>query len=412
METTHQETRPRRSGATFRLNPDSPEYPMRLEYNPRNVLRPVPAALLQDYFEQRRLLADFPWVSLDGDVEPLYEAWMALPPLDRQVVSVDFQRMAGLCSKQGIQTLLDAGRSVNSDVVPVMAEGKSNVEKVFRVLLAKPDVFRVASQFSWADNLTRYWHRRRDLPQVAPDLGDDAQRELKRAISDYYKKNQDRGEYCHIEVYPRGTAQYVMIYLADYPAAVVCFESSDQLKRSLQQPAFDVVFIFDGTRGRLYLYAEGGCELRKELAQRFARHVLRQEITVDAITGPVFELDRLKDPDFRFKIEPSDGLAALSLKSIRLAAHDREPGVITFARLPRSKNGSLHGFVKRGLNTTEMPLEDLHVEYVTIQAKFTRGSTGPASVTFSLSANSCNLKDTPEHNKIRECLKRSEVLCE
>jgi hypothetical protein len=385
---------------------------MKLEYNPRNVLRAVPIELLQVYFEQRRFLGSFDWEGLDGDIEPLYSAWMALPAQDRQVVSVDFQRMTSLCSKQGIQTLLDAGRAAGIDLIPVVCDGKSNVEKVFRVLLDRPDVFRVASQFMWADNLKRYWHRRRDLPRVAPDLGEEAQAELKRAISAYYVKNQDRGEYCHIEVYPRGDAQYVMVYLADYPSAVVCFENSDQLKRSLQQQAFDVVFITDPAQGRLDLYADGGCDLRKELSQMFARHILRQEVSLDTITGPAFDLDLLKDPDFRFKIDPSDGISSLRVKSIRLSVCDREPGVITFGTAPRSKDDNLYAFIKRGLNTRDLPLEDLLVEHVTIQAKFARGNPRPASVTFSLARNSCNLKDTPEHDKIRGCLKRSEILCE
>jgi hypothetical protein len=86
--------------------------------------------------------------------------------------------------------------------------------------------------------------------------------------------------------------------------------------------------------------------------------------------------------------------------------------VITFGTAPRSKDDNLYAFIKRGLNTRDLPLEDLLVEHVTIQAKFARGNPRPASVTFSLARNSCNLKDTPEHDKIRGCLKRSEILCE
>jgi hypothetical protein len=83
-----------------------------------------------------------------------------------------------------------------------------------------------------------------------------------------------------------------------------------------------------------------------------------------------------------------------------------------FGTVPRWRDDNLYAFIKRGLNTKDLPLEDLHVEHVTIQAKFTRGNPRPASVSFNLACNSCNLKDTPEHDKIRECLKRSEILCE
>lgn len=46
---------------------------MKLEYNPRNILRVVPAQLLQEYFDQRQLLTDYDWDSFS--VDSLYAAW-------------------------------------------------------------------------------------------------------------------------------------------------------------------------------------------------------------------------------------------------------------------------------------------------------------------------------------------------
>jgi hypothetical protein len=387
---------------------------MKLEYNPRNFLRLVPAPLLREYFDQRQRLQEFDWDGLaDGNVEPIYGAWMALPAEERQAISVDFQNAVALCSKRGIHAILDAGASTGLDLVPTISGAKTNIEKVFRVLLDHPSVFRIASQFVWADNLSRHWHRRRDLPLVPPDPGPEALQELKAAISDYYVKNEGRGEYCNIEVYQRGEAHYLMVYLADYPSAVICFEDSDQLKRSLQQQAFDVVFIFRDKQGHLDLYAQGNPQKRKELRQMFAKYILRQDVSVDAAAEPAFDLERLKDPAFRFKIAPADGIKAMRLRSMRFAVPDGEGGRITFAVAPRSKEASLHGLINLGLNLNVLPLENLCVEHVTIQAAFVKANPGPKSVTFNLTShNTCNLKDTPEHDKIRECLKRSEIIRE
>jgi hypothetical protein len=102
----------------------------------------------------------------------------------------------------------------------------------------------------------------------------------------------------------------------------------------------------------------------------------------------------------------------MRLRSMRLSANGSDGGRITFAAPPRSKEYRLHKLIDRGLNTTNYPLPDLKVEQVAIQAQMLQGNPRPANVTFNLtSSNSCNLKDTPEHNKIRECLKRSEILC-
>ncbi|MDP2999085.1 MAG: hypothetical protein Q8N47_16470 [Bryobacterales bacterium] len=149
---------------------------MKLECNPRNILRVVPARMLQEYFDQRQLLTDFDWDSFS--VDSLYDAWMALPAAERQAISVDFQHVFGLTSKRGIQTIIDAGRCHGVDLVSTIGKGRASVERVFRVLLDHPQVFRVASQFAWVDNLKRHWYRRHDLPKVALDLSEGARQEL------------------------------------------------------------------------------------------------------------------------------------------------------------------------------------------------------------------------------------------
>jgi hypothetical protein len=162
---------------------------MRLEYNQRNFLRLVPTPLLGEYFQQRDLLCEFDWAQAPGDIEHLNNAIVALPGHERQAVTVDFQNADLLASRNGILTILDVGRSRGLDLLPVMGKARTNIEKVFRVLLAKPEIFRIASQFAWADNLKRYWHRRSDLPAITADTGAAAIEGLTTAISEYYVKN-------------------------------------------------------------------------------------------------------------------------------------------------------------------------------------------------------------------------------
>ena len=59
----------------------------------------------------------------------------------------------------------------------------------------------------------------------------------------------------------------------------------------------------------------------------------------------------------------------------------------------------------------ELPLSSLKIENVEIQAILEGGHPPSASVRFNLTSNNAfNLKDTPEHQRIRECLKRSELM--
>jgi hypothetical protein len=124
-----------------------------------------------------------------------------------------------------------------------------------------------------------------------------------------------------------------------------------------------------------------------------------------------FDIEKLKDPNFRFATDSLDGVRSMELCAMRLAASGANGGRITFGAQPRTSKPQLHDFIKRGLNEAHLPLNKLTVEHVTIKAQVANGSRRPASVTFNISAsNTCNLKDTTEHNKIRTCLKRSGVI--
>ena len=384
---------------------------MKPEYNQRNVLRLVPIALLKEYFHQRQLLSELDWEQAAANLDLLNDALLNLPGPERKAITVDFQNVDLLNSRKGLLSLIQVGHSRGLNLVPVMGRSRTNIAKVFRILLSQPGVFRIARQFAWADNLKRYWHRRSDLPKVPADAGPAALDRLRQAISAHYVKNEGRGEFATIEVEPRGEALYFMVYLADYPMAVVCFEDSNELRRSLQQPAFDVVFIYHEREGQLDLYAEGGCEKRKELALLFAQHVLRQDLALDAAAAPAFNLGRLKDPAFRFRIEPADGVVEMRLRAMRFQEPDGAGDTLTFTTNGRRKHSDLHGWIERGLNRKNLPLENLKVDSVTIQAVLADGKPRPKMVTFSLTArNSSNLKDTPEGRKIQDVLRRSEVV--
>ncbi|MFZ5926314.1 MAG: hypothetical protein ACOYX1_02590 [Acidobacteriota bacterium] len=384
---------------------------MKLEYNQRNFLRLVPAALLGRFFRMRGVLREIDW-DASPEVDQINDALMALPLEERQAIAVDFQNAYRLAWRQGILTLLEVGRSRGLDLVQVMGKARTNIEKVFRVFLEEPRLFRVAAQFAWADGLKRYWHRRSDLPRVPANTGPAALEALRQALAAYFVKNEGRGEFCHIEVEQRAEALYFMVYLADYPAAVVCFEDSNELKRSLQQQAFDVVFIYYQQEGRLDLYAEGSSQKRKELAQMFLKHILGVEAALDEAVAPAFDLERLKDPAFRFHIEPGDGIAAMRPRAMRFSEPQGDAHTVTFSANGRRRDGDLYAWIERGLNQVNLPLDKLKVASVTIQAVLASGNPRPKTVIFTLTArNSCNLKDTPEHRKIREVLRRSEVIC-
>jgi hypothetical protein len=243
---------------------------MRIEYNPRKFLLLVPLPMLRQYFDGRGVLGDLLWDDLtEKDYETVYLAWQALSQRARDTIGADFLDVAGLATTQGIQVIIEEGKFHRKDLVAELAALPSHIEKAFHTLLENPRVFRVASQFNYADNLKRYWHPRHDLPKTAPNLSLEARAALKKAVSEYYVENQGRGQYSDLDVYLRqDTVHYFMVYLSDYPDTFVGYDDKGTLDRHPQTPAFDVVFRYDESCGHLDLYAEGPKQLRRDLEAR------------------------------------------------------------------------------------------------------------------------------------------------
>ena len=385
---------------------------MTIEYNPKKFLLLIPIACLREYFEKRHLLADLNWNELsDKDKDVVYEAWQALPERQKAAVGVDFHNVAGLATAQGIQIMIEEGRFPKHglDLVAELAAVPSHTEKAFYVLLNHPRVFKVASQFNYADSLKRYWHPRRGLPRKPPNLTVEAREALKKAISEYYMTNQGRGEFPEIDVYLRfASVHYFIVYLADYPDTFVGYDGEGKLDRRPQLPAFDVVFRYDECRGQLDLYAEGTRQLRNDLEVIFSNTILAEDPGPEPV-GPSFDLDRLKDPKFPFVTEPADGVFSVELRSMQLAVPQDDGGRITFD-LPPYRGGDIHQLIEKGLKQTHWNLEDLPVDRVKLKFTFVNGKPRPKTVSFDLSTNSCPLKDhVPEHVVIRGCLKRWEI---
>jgi hypothetical protein len=381
---------------------------MRIEYNPKKFLLLVPLPMLRQYFEGRGVLGDLPWDDLaEKDHETVYAAWQALPLRAREAIGKDFLNVAGLATKQGVQVIIEEGKFHKKDLVAELAELPSHSEKAFYALLQHPRVFHVASQLNYADNLTRYWHPRHDLPKKPPNISAEARVALTKAVSDYYVENQGRGRYHDLDLFRHGPLHYFMVYLSDYPDTIAGFDDDGKIERQLHTPAFDVIFRYDESRGHLDLYAEGRKQLRRDLEEIFAQTALAEDLSLQSPPGVAFLLDHLKDPSFSFLAEPSDGIFNVTLRSMQLSVPEKNAGRVTFELLPYSEGGNVHQLIESALNQNNWRLEDLRVDHVKIKVTFVHGKPRAKTVTFNVSSSSCNLKEhVKEHATIKRCLRR------
>jgi hypothetical protein len=386
---------------------------MRIEYNPRKFLLLVPLPMLRQYFDGRGVLGELAWDDLkerEKDYELVYAAWQAVPTRVREAIGADFLNVAGLATKQGVQVIIEEGKFHDKDLVAELAALPSHTEKALYTLLQYPRVFRVASQLNYADNLTRYWHRRHDLPKKPPDISTEARVTLRKAVSEYYVENQGRGHYQDFDLRRHGPVHYFIVYLSDYPDAFAGFDDEGKMRRQPQTPAFDVVFRYDESRGHLDLYAEGPKQLRRDLEELFAKTVLSEDLSLQAPPGVAFYLDHLKNPSFSFLAEPADGIFNVTIRTMQLSVPDKSTGRVTFELMPYADGGNIHQLIEDALNKNNWRLEDLRVDQVKLKVTFLHGKPRPKTVTFNISPTSCPLKDhVAEHAIIKRHLKQWEI---
>jgi hypothetical protein len=280
-------------------------------------------------------------------------------------------------------------------------------EKAFWVHLNQEKIFTSAGRLNRADHLNgRYW-KRRLLPAKKPDISHPTRELLADAISKYYREQQGRGEHCTVEVYlRREKIHYFFAFPADYADTVIIYTDAGSLKRQLQKAAFEVIFAYNEGSGTLDLFVQGDKKIRREMEAIFCRLILKEELPAEEPDASPFELNGLGSRDFDFPTDPEDGVQEVRVKALRLSIVGPGFGRITFESDARTKHGDIYELMDKALNHQRLSSETVNVTQATIQVTFaTLGR--PKTITFQISyPDSCNLKDKPEHLKIKDYLKR------
>jgi hypothetical protein len=377
-------------------------------YSPKQFIRQVPNAQLRTFFERRGELTDFGWDELkEMDADPVFEAWQALPEASRNDVERWFRAIADLATAEGVQTLIEEGQFHQVDLTVPFGDLKGQHEKAFWVYLNHEKVFVSAGRLNRADHLNgRYW-RRRNLPAIKPDITHPTRDLMAAAISKFYRDNQGRGEHCRVEVFlRRENLHYFFAYPADYANTVVIYDDEGSLAWQLQKAAFEVIFAYNEASGSLDVFVQGDKTIRRALEEIFANLVLKIELPAEDPAAKPFELNGLRSREFDFPTDPEDNIKSVRVKSLRLSVVGPGFGRITLESEARTKRGDVYDLMERALDHKRLSTEMVVVTKVTLQVAF--GAAGrDRVVTFEIaSPDSCNLKDKPDHLKIKEYLKR------
>ncbi|MCD6416388.1 MAG: hypothetical protein J7M08_06800 [Planctomycetes bacterium] len=384
------------------------------DYAPKLFLRQAENVLLKEYFTARGELGDIDWDGMaETDVDAVYAAWQALPEDKVEQVEQDFRDIFDLASEDGTRALIDESRfhDPDMDLATELEEHDGFLNKAFWVFLNHRELFDLVSILDRADHLNgRYWRKRKDMPKKRPDLSAGAIKELGDALGAYYRENQGRGKWCNVEHYIRADRyHYFFAYPKDYTDTFIGYDEQGRFERRRQNPAFEVVFVYDPVDGTLDLYAKGDKNLKLDLQKLFARTILHEEIGEENRNSQPYELNRLKDRAFAFPTDPADRITGVRVRQLRLSIVGNERKRITFEVPPKGSPADIHDLISEALHEQRLPLSMVNVTSAVIQMRFSNGSgrRREKTVSFRISMpDSCNLKDKPEHLVAKKYLKR------
>ena len=195
-------------------------------------------------------------------------------------------------------------------------------------------------------------------------------------------------------------------YPADYADTVIIYDDVGDLQRQLQQAAFEVIFAYNESSGTLDLFVQGDKNLRRDIEEIFARVILKEKLPTEIAERQPYELDGLRSRDFDFPTDPEDAIQEVRVKALRLSVRGPGFGRITFESDARRKRGDIYDLMEKSLNHVRMDAEAINVTRVVLDVTYVAGGKPKTENFYIACPDTCSLKDTPEHLKLKEYLQR------
>ncbi len=181
---------------------------MAKHYTTNQFFRQTPNELLRAYFWQKGLFLDFNFNGLtEGEIEPLFSAWLDIPESDRQTIDSEFKEIFEMSCEKGFCAIRDEAEFhfqglELAEFVEKMASLSSHEEPAMITFLDHQSFWRGATCFYHADSLA-YWKKRQNLPNVTAAVDEDSIKQLAKLISEYFHLTEGRGRNCIVEPFRR-----------------------------------------------------------------------------------------------------------------------------------------------------------------------------------------------------------------
>ena len=357
------------------------------------VLRMVPNEILGQVFE-RLGHGDLGicWTGLkEREVEPVLKAISILPRHKQDRIEGALRNLFALACESGIDAIFEAALKCGDlDLPKAMPRETGPYAKAAWAWLHRPDAFEKAVLIHQVDNLS-WWRKRRDLPQIPPDTSAEALERIGQAISDLLLIEQGRGQACTVEHFSRSDGtDYFFAHPDDFVQNVTAHDDDGKLTPQILRQTFVMVFAFNADEGSLELFARLPAKLKAKIENLFAQTILGHELgtwTPEA----AYELDQLKDRNFRLATDPEDRVRVY-IRKMRLSFKNDGRRILLEVE---DGNDSIHDMIDECLNAEHVCLDDVHATLATFTFEFMPlEGRRPGTLTFDVAwPSSCSLRN-------------------
>lgn len=386
---------------------------MARQYNPKSFLRLVSNSLLEQYFSSKEALTEINFKELtETKIDPIYEAWLALPDRARSELEKDFKEIDFMATEGATKAIIDEADFHNEELGPILSDLKSHHDRAFWTFLNRPDYWKGALQFYYSDTIpASYWRKRKNIPPTPALVEPEAISRLEYEISRYFHHREGRGKNCRVECYRRNELDYFFAYPEDYAQASIEWVDNN-FERKPRTLAFEVIFVYSQKDRTLDTFLRGSKKPVPALQKIFAATILQAPLGQDKEDEEVYNLDPLRQRNFQFVFDPESGIEDVRVRKIRLSGKHGNNERIILEADPAFNPMAVFDLLEKLDQSPVMKLSYYRITQVGLKVYFKSAgdASKPKSRSFDITyPNSCSLKHEGRDLVIRKMLADSGI---
>ena len=385
---------------------------MARDFSPIRFFMHVPNPLLARFFQnQHKCLSDFDFSALEenaASAELIFGAYKTVDDAKRMEIEGECREIEQMANHSGITALIKEANGFphhDTGFSERMAQYEGVHGRAMWAFLEHPRYWLATTSILHAQNISdTYWRRRKDLPDLEPQVEQEDADRLGDVIGDYFIEKDGRGRYRKVDVFRRDDREFFFVYLSDYGQSQEEWQGGRYGPRA-HLPSFEIIFVYCQDEGALDLYAPGNLDYLDDLQQIFAKTILNYYDLPPFERDPrVYKLGRLADREFEFK--RPDEVETVAIRMLRLSlkgAGNRKIILQVGAKAPR---GAIFDLLDR-LNPPpyNVTLAELTVTFKTALPGC-RSRNQKIKLTYP---NGCNLRHEGRDDVLRKMLAASGI---